>query len=78
VNDLEARGLIVREPHPTNRRAKLVSLTRAGRELVARANGIAERPPPAFSNIPAEDLAALCRVVDTLLDARGAETSSNE
>jgi DNA-binding MarR family transcriptional regulator len=67
VNDLEARGLILRQPHPTNRRAKLVSLTRAGRDLVARSNRVLDRPPAAFATVPAEDLAALGRVVDTLL-----------
>ena len=34
VNDLEDRGLVERNPHPDNRRAKLVSLTPAGRKLV--------------------------------------------
>src|SRR3954468_5440459 len=27
LDDLQSRGLVVREPHPTDRRAKLVSLT---------------------------------------------------
>ena len=30
VNDLEERGLVVREVDPTNRRCKIVSLTEAG------------------------------------------------
>ncbi|MEW5298924.1 MAG: hypothetical protein WDW36_001994 [Sanguina aurantia] len=34
VNDLESRGLVERYPHPDNRRAKLVSLTPAGRRMV--------------------------------------------
>ena len=35
VNDLEDRGLVVRETDPTNRRCKMVSLTDAGRDMVA-------------------------------------------
>src|SRR5580692_2482305 len=35
VNDLEERGLVVREVDPTNRRCKLVSLTEAGHAVVA-------------------------------------------
>ncbi len=72
VNDLEQRGLIVREPHPTNRRAKLVSLTPAGRELAVRAAREMEKAPPAFASLPADDLAALERVIATLHAARGA------
>ena len=36
VNDLEDRGLVVRQTDPTNRRCKLVSLTDAGRDVLAR------------------------------------------
>ena len=40
VNDLEDRGLVVRETDPTNRRCKVVSLTDAGRDMRhARADG---------------------------------------
>src|SRR6185436_4463652 len=35
VNDLEARGLVVRPIDPANRRSKLVSLTDAGTAVVA-------------------------------------------
>lgn len=66
VNDLEARGLVVREPHPTNRRIKLVSLTPAGRKLVVRERALVEHAPTALAELPAEDLAAFARVVDAL------------
>lgn len=36
VDSLEQRGLVQREPHPTDRRAHLVTLTDPGRELLAR------------------------------------------
>lgn len=66
VNDLEARGLVVRAPHPTNRRVKLVSLTAAGRELVGRVNALTEHAPAAFAALPAAELAALARAVEAL------------
>lgn len=66
VNDLEARGLVVRQPHPTDRRTKLVSLTPAGRELVARERAIVQHAPRALAELPAADLAAFARVVDAL------------
>ena len=51
VNDLEARGLVVRETDPNNRRSKLVSLTDAGRDLVAEVEG--HRRPGARSVVGA-------------------------
>ncbi len=55
VNNLEARGLVVRQPHPTNRRVKLVSLTAAGREVVARERAIVEHAPAALANLSAAE-----------------------
>jgi DNA-binding MarR family transcriptional regulator len=46
VNDLEDRGLVVRETDPANRRCKIVSLTDAGREMVSTIEAI-EDPAPA-------------------------------
>ncbi len=37
VDRLQADGLVVREPHPTDRRATLVGITEAGRALTERA-----------------------------------------
>lgn len=70
VNDLEKRGLVVRRPHPTNRRAKLVSLTARGRDLVAKVAAIVERAPPALTNLTHDELAALERVVAALAPLR--------
>ena len=50
VNDLEDRGLVVRETDPTNRRCKVVSLTDAGREMVqADRRGIDDPAPDALA-----------------------------
>ena len=49
VNDLEARGLVVREINPENRRSKVVSLTTAGREMLRAVNEVADPPPAPLS-----------------------------
>jgi len=66
VDDLETRGLVQRTPHPGDRRSKLVQLTAAGRTAAARADAILDEPPAALRDVPAEDLAALLRVLDRL------------
>ena len=64
VDDLEKRGLVQRMPHPEDRRAKLVHLTAAGRSAAERADAILDEPPAALRDVPAEDLAALLRVLE--------------
>jgi DNA-binding MarR family transcriptional regulator len=66
VDDLEDRGLVTRLPHPEDRRAKLVQLTDAGHAAAARAVAIIDEPPAALHDVPAEDLAALLRVLERL------------
>jgi DNA-binding MarR family transcriptional regulator len=66
VDDLEERGLVQRTPHPEDRRSKLVQITEAGRTAAARATAILDEPPAALLDVPAEDLAALLRVLERL------------
>ena len=66
VDDLEARGLVRRVPHPGDRRAKLVELTAAGRALSERADAILDEPPSELQDVPEQDLAALLRVFERL------------
>jgi DNA-binding MarR family transcriptional regulator len=49
INDLEERGLVVREADPTNRRCKLVSLTDEGRAVVANIDGLEDPAPRPFA-----------------------------
>ena len=66
VNDLEARGLVVRETHPDDRRAKVVSLTPEGRQVVRAARAVNDVAPPAFDALTDEDVTELLRIVERL------------
>jgi DNA-binding MarR family transcriptional regulator len=59
LNDLEDRGLIVREPDPTNRRSKLVSLTDEGRKVIAAIEGVEDPAPRSFATLSQAELGKL-------------------
>jgi DNA-binding MarR family transcriptional regulator len=64
VNDLENRGLVERHPHPESRRAKLVSITSAGRQLVELARRtVRDDAPPAVQHLSKTDLEHLRRIL---------------
>lgn len=64
INDLENRGLVERNPHPDNRRTKLVSLTSAGKELVELLQRtVRDDAPSAFQQLSKTDLAHLRRIL---------------
>jgi DNA-binding MarR family transcriptional regulator len=64
VNDLERRGLVVREPHPEDRRAKLVSLTAGGRRTLALGKKVKEGAPAAFAALTSRDVDDLKRILE--------------
>jgi DNA-binding MarR family transcriptional regulator len=66
VNDLEGRGLVVRETDPTNRRCKVVSLTDAGRDIVRKIDAIHDPAPDALAALDDDDLKALRTLLDRL------------
>lgn len=70
VNQLEARGLVHRSAHPDDQRRKLVHLTDAGRDTAQRALAILTEPPPALTDLDAEDLARLQEIVGRLQVSR--------
>lgn len=76
VDDLEARGLVRRRPHPTDRRAKLVEATRKGKSLARRANEILDTPPAALSALSGEDLEALRRVLSSITQEKESSDGS--
>lgn len=63
VNDLEGRGLVVRQVDPANRRCKRVSLTDAGRAMVAKIDAIEDPAPEAMANLDQAEIEALRRIV---------------
>jgi DNA-binding MarR family transcriptional regulator len=66
VNDLEQRGLVVREPHPENRRCKTVSLTDAGREMVRTIDATDDPAPEVLSVLDERELKELNTLIDKL------------
>ncbi|GAA2350662.1 MarR family winged helix-turn-helix transcriptional regulator [Dactylosporangium salmoneum] len=66
VDDLEKRGLVRREPHPADRRAKLVTATARGRAEAARAEAIMTQPPPQMLALSAAELETLGDIVARL------------
>lgn len=59
VNDLEERGLVVRETDPTNRRSKLISLTEEGRRVLARIDEVDDPAPGPLAALSDPELRAL-------------------
>lgn len=63
INDLEDRGLVVRQVDPTNRRCKTVSLTDSGRATVRAIDEIDDPAPDVLATLDDDELAALRRLL---------------
>jgi DNA-binding MarR family transcriptional regulator len=66
VDKLERLGFVERQPHPSDRRSKVVSLTRAGRDAAALAGRILSEPPPALRELDAGQLTELIGLLSQL------------
>ena len=66
VNDLEDRGLVVRQTDPTNRRCKLVSLTDAGREVLANIDAVDDPSPDSLAALDDAELKELQAIIAKL------------
>ncbi|MUL48866.1 MarR family transcriptional regulator [Mycobacterium sp. CBMA293] len=66
INDLEERGLVVRQPDPDNRRCKLVSLTESGADLMRSIRQIDDPAPPVFETLDAAELTTLLDLLGRL------------
>lgn len=67
VDDLESRGYVTRTVNAEDKRTKIVAITEAGAAAAGQAQAVLDRPPLALLALPAKDLAALDRIVATLL-----------
>jgi DNA-binding MarR family transcriptional regulator len=66
VDDLERRCLVVRNPHPDDRRSKLVTATEAGLAAARTGEAILGEPPAALLDLDAEDLIVFDSIVEKL------------
>jgi len=72
VDALEARGLVAREPHSTDRRATIVTLTRRGRSEVARMQaGSQALASTLFDGLSSSDLSTFKGYLDLILTRLG-------
>lgn len=66
VNDLEDRGLVVREVNPSNRRCKVISLTEEGRRVLASIDRVDDPAPPPFTSLSQAELRTLAALLAKL------------
>lgn len=67
LDRLERRALITRSPHPTDRRAVLISLTAAGHETATRVRATVEEiERHALAGLPPESVRAAVAVLEAL------------
>jgi DNA-binding MarR family transcriptional regulator len=71
VNDLERRGLVTRCEHPDDRRAKLVSLTAAGKATLRAGKRVSDHAPEPLASLPREDVKALARIFEAAVAGEG-------
>ncbi|NEW26286.1 MarR family winged helix-turn-helix transcriptional regulator [Nocardia cyriacigeorgica] len=76
LDDLQERGLITRVPDPADRRARLLSLTPAGRELRDRTQAaIQQQEAELLSSLSADDRRGFLRALQQLSERRSGSTS---
>jgi DNA-binding MarR family transcriptional regulator len=66
VDKLEQLGFVERQPHPSDRRSKVVSLTPAGRDAAALADSIIGEPPAALRALDTGQLSELVALLSLL------------
>lgn len=76
IDELERDGLAERRPSPTDRRARVIAVTKAGRRKVAEADAIKERvQADVLQALPARQRKALLDALAALVQGRLAEAA---
>ena len=70
IDDLESQDLVRRRAHPTDRRAKMVEVTRKGRVLARQADAILATPPPGLQALAAADVEQLSTMLERVTGSR--------
>jgi MarR family transcriptional regulator, transcriptional regulator for hemolysin len=74
LDELEAKGLAERRPSSTDRRARVIAVTKAGEQMVRRADRIIrERQESVLAALPAGERDALVDTLKTLVSERLSE-----
>jgi DNA-binding MarR family transcriptional regulator len=71
VDDLEAREMVIRTVHLTDRRAKIVALTPIGHDTARRAEQLLNQPPAALGELRAEQLLILDGIMAQITSKQG-------
>lgn len=67
INELEAKGLVQRQPHPSDRRAVLVALTEAGRKMMLQGFELSDQyTKKFFAGVSQQDQATLHKILKQL------------
>jgi len=69
VDGLEERGIVERQAHPADRRAKIIALTDDGERMRRDVLGRMHEPPPCFDALNAEEVQELRGLLAKLVDA---------
>lgn len=69
ADELEAHGLAVRQPHPSDRRIKIVKITEAGLAARQHALSVIEEPPQSFGSLTALEQQQLWRLLEKVIFA---------
>src|SRR6218665_2656750 len=76
IDELQASGLVTREPDPNDRRANSISLTPRGREVVAEVNeDIQSLRLDIFKDVTEPDVRTTMRVLEALKTAAGKDAA---